>query len=461
MGKRGRDRRGLHLTLLFVLELQFEHERRTKGDDPARWLPSPRNRPDHFCGWLLDSLTLLRVPPPPTFDGLLEELARQCLPNVAAVLEHAVRRKAARVGEAPDACCFPAGLAIAAPSQAERHPQARKFAQVVGDRLDARWRDAVAATAAELGARGGRERAGMLLGGLPPSFRVLSERILARLDDADLVREHRLLTAVQFYGLVTGTLPPAPSPWRGELAALQGLDARELALLAALTPRQAQVIQRIGERRVVLLEWRDRLRCSRREWRALASSVLAGRDPARLLGPERARRWRRLLYREGMNADERLGLWARGDAWRAVGEADEELLRLHRRGDLSRRLISRVGTWDESSCRKVRELLTEHHDWVVALLEDNRTLEGLFEARTGARLHLRTLFPLTVAWLDEYLLQDLEAALVHDVGEVEAIAAQVSRRVRAAVLPARAGTSREHPSILVPGGGRLDGGLAS
>jgi hypothetical protein len=433
VGRRGRNRKGLYVALLFILELQYESERRIKGDTPAQWHPSPRNRPNHFCFWVMDALSSLNGPEPKCFGELLDELEHQRLPHVATMLDYTVSRRFGGNGEPPvrelDMDVILEGLGSAGLVN-ERHPQARKFARVVSDHLDVRWRDAVAATAPEFDEVEGLPKMAFLLGALPPSFHILNQRIFACLDDAELIREHRMLTVLQFYGLVTGTLPPAPPSWSPALRELAEMSHQQVELLANLSGPQASEVRRLGDPGWCLAMLRRRLRLSPRQWSTLGTDLRTGADSGVILRRGVASRIEALIDQGQLEPWQALRKLAQSEYWESVGHLDEEVIRMIARGELTRSLADRVAGWSDPIWHEISELLSRHRDWAVAYLEDCRTLEELFASRTGARLNLRDLFPKTSAWLDAFLSEHMEDALMGDVGELETLAGPVSRLIR-------------------------------
>lgn len=275
MGTRGPNRRGYYLALLFTLELHYERERRLKGDDPAAWLPAPRNRPDHFCEWTLDAVSTLNAALPRTFAELLSALDALRLPHIAQVLEVAIRRQTGLRSAVADELELEALLALVGDGgrPSERHPQARKFAQAVSASLDRSWRRALNATAREFASMEGLPSMALLLGGLPPSFHTLDAHIFGRLRDHELVREHGTLTVVQFYGLVGGALPPPPPSWQALIDTLAACERGELERLAGLSSGQRLKLRSLGAAAAdddpELARWLQRGEISRRLLREL------------------------------------------------------------------------------------------------------------------------------------------------------------------------------------------------
>lgn len=431
MGKRGRNRQGLYVALLYVLDLHYERESQIHGNDPAAWRPAPRNRPDQFCAWALDALQTLGVPAPGSFGDLVGELSRLRLPRVASMLSHSMARRVESEDRPldeldPEDALERLGLNRRA---AERHPQARKFAHTVSDALDEAWCRALAATAEEYAALDDLPRTALLLGGLPPSFAVLNDYIFQHLDDAELVRDHLMLTVLQFYGLVTGTVPPPPPTWRRALDALSGLERSDLERLASLTERQVDHLRRLGDDAPALLDLRQRLRCSASRWLALGAALRRNGEASEEEAKDAARAAGAAAH-HGLASRDELRRLADSAAWRELAEPNEEVARMLRQGDLSPELTTRLANWSDAVTAEVQQLLLDHRGWAVAYLEDRKILEGLFSSRTCARLNMRELFPKTTAWLDRYLGEHIESALIEDVGDLETVAAVVSRRIR-------------------------------
>ena len=431
MGQRGRNRDGYYIALLHVLELQYEREHELKGPDPHDWQPSPHNRPDQFLRWVLDVLKNLNFPPPRTLQELVGQLERGGLMRVARLLEYTVLSHASEDRRIDANLPLPVVLhEIDRPTRSlERHPQVRKFSKVVVQQLDSQWRVAVEHTAKEFGAIPGLPKAALLLGALPPSFAVLNDFIFARLADCELVAQHRTLTVLQFYGLVTGTLPAAPAAWRRAIDEVAEVGEEDLYLLATLSDSQVRQLRSLSKEAWCLLRARLRLHLTASQWRGLRESLI---HSPRTVTQSTLQRLTSLLARPAevpLGADDIRKL-AQSFDWRVVEQFDEELVRLMARGELGSRLILRLQRWDEATWRAVHDLLVYDRDACLAFLEDRRILQELYESRTGAHLHLRDLFPRTTAWLDDYLSAILEDALLNDVGELETAAAIVSRRVQ-------------------------------
>lgn len=446
MGSRGRNRRGYYVTLLYALDLQYEWERRLKGEDESLWHPSPRNRPDHFARWALDVLTTIGSNQPRTLDELTEELEQQHLSHVARMLRFSVVQHETVRSQAPRAAItklpltdLMAVLGFGA-EPAERHPQARKFAQVVSRHLDVRWRQALERIVEEYGGGELVPSTAFLLGGLPPSYGVLNDMIFMRLADTDLASERDGLTVLQFYGLVTGTLPPAEQRWQEALDRLNGLTGDELEMLSTLTDRQVEQLRALPELGWHLAQLRGRTNLSVMGWRSLGAALRAHEAVEHANAV--AVRVRGVLERLG----ERLTVMetASSPAWEAVGELDEEVLRWITRGELSYSLYAQLHAWDQAGWEDVRELLRHEGAWAVAYLEDRSLLEAMFRARTRARLNLRDLFPATIDWLDHWLQRHMEEALVQDVGELDTFAALVSRRVQESFWAVPKRSARQH-----------------
>ncbi len=397
-GRRGRKRAGYYLALLHTLELHYRLEHQVKKS-PLHWQPLPRQRPDQFMNWLLEDLELLGGPPPVSLAELLEHLQDEQLTHVADGLRTVVERKlldahpdAAARAQLRELSLEELEARLGGPVKGEKHPQARKFARIVSRNLDRAWREALILTASEHERESGGRPSVFLLGALPPSFRVINAHTFAHLEDTDLPAEPAALTVLQFYGLATGTLPPAPAPWREGLEALVGLDDEELALLGSLSGQQVEHIRTLDEGIV------ERLRHS--------------------------------------HSERNLGL---------VSGVDEEVARMVKRKKLTPRLIKRLQDWSAPQRQTVHALLGEQALWVTAYLQDWALLTELFAARTPARLHLRDLFPESITWLDGHLTRHFEDATLHDVSDLEASASAISQRIQQHLLR-RAGMERVQSS---------------
>ena len=375
LGKRGRNKTGYYRVLLHLLELQYALEARERGD-PARWRPSPRNRPDQFVRWVRSNLTRCASPGPLTLEGLLTRLEKERLPHIAALLEHVVRDCKACAGS--DFETLSAKDARA--GNAEAHPQARKFAGALSRSLDDAWLAALQKTEAHAALKGW-PAAATILGGLPPGFGAVYTLLQSGLGAGDAIESPAELSVFGFYGLATGTLPPPPAPHERALGALGSLLPEDVTLLGSLS--EAQVLQ----------------------VRGLPEAFSVG-DGAPHVKYE-------LL-------DEPL---------------DEELRRLMARKELGG-LAKALRNGDDAPWREARALLTEA-PWATLYLEDRRTLQELFSGRTAAKLNLRDVFPQTTAWLDEGLKRHIESALYEEAGEVRAAAHAYSCYARKLLLDAR------------------------
>ena len=376
MGKRGRNKTGYYRVLLHLLELQYSLEERAR-DHPARWRPSPRNRPDQFLRWVRSSLTCCSSPGPLTLDGLLERLEKERLPHIAALLEHVTRDHTPSAGTSKG---FETLLAKTQ-ARAEAHPQARKFAGALSRSLDAAWLAALQKTEAHAAVKGWPAVA-VILGGLPPGFGAVYTLLQSGLSAGDAIESPAELSVFGFYGLATGTLPPPPAPFKRALSALGSLTPEDVTLLSSLS--EAQVLQ----------------------VRGLPSEAFSAGNGA----PHCAKYE---LLDEPLN---------------------EELRRLMTRkelGGLAKALRGGDAPW-----REARALLTEA-PWATLYLEDQRTLQELFDGRTAAKLNLRDVFPRTTAWLDERLETHIESALYVETGEVRAAAHAYSCHARKLLLGAR------------------------
>ncbi|HEX7023062.1 MAG TPA: hypothetical protein VF171_09410 [Trueperaceae bacterium] len=245
MGRRGGNREGYYLVLLYALDLQYRLQSRGGEQGPLHWQPSPRRRPDQFMRWVVESLETLKAPAPRSFGGLLVHLGELELEHVAVVLEATVRRAWGRQEATNGLEGLPVGevlAAIAQPNGArEAHPQARKVAQSLSGQLDGAWLWALDAA--------GKNEADpccVLLGGLAPGFEVI-ERYLGGISwDDELLPDYGELTVLQCYGLTTG-VPPEPAPaWRPAVEELRHLNMDDLALLRSLSPTELRALQHPG-----------------------------------------------------------------------------------------------------------------------------------------------------------------------------------------------------------------------
>ena len=381
MGKRGRNKTGYYRVLLHLLELQYALEERERGSSPARWRPSPRNRPDQFLKWVRSSLPArCAAPGPLTLEGLLTRLEKEQLPHIAALLEHVVRDCTPSAGTLENG--LETLLGDARTKDAEAHPQARKFAGTLSRSLDDAWLAALQKTEAHAALKGW-PAAAAILGGLPPGFGAVYTLLQSGLGAGDAIESPAELSVFGFYGLATGALPPPPAPFERALGALGSLSPEDVTLLGSLSEAQALQV------------------------RGLPSKVSAGDGASRCVKHE-------LL-------DEPL---------------DEELRRLIVRKELSGTLVKALRGFDDALWREARALLTEA-PWATLYLEDRRTLQELFNGRTAAKLNLRDAFPRTTAWLDERLERHIESALYEETGEVRAAAHAYSCHARKLLLDAR------------------------
>ncbi len=374
MGKRGRNKTGYYRVLLHLLELQYTLERVARGDQPAQWRPSPRNRPDQFLGWVRSSLPTCGASPV-TPEDLFARLEKERLPHVAAVLEHVV---CARPTGATPTADFETLLSAQHAPNTEAHPQARKFSSTLSRSLDAAWLGALMETEIYAASKGWPASA-TLLGGLPPNFGALYTLLQSGLRSADAIETPSELSVFQFYGLATGTLPPPPAPYERALEALGALACEDAALLGSLSA--AQTLQ----------------------LRALEPKLLSARDSAL-----------RCVTCEPL---------------------DEELRRMIARKELSGTLVGALRGWDEALWREARAFTAL--PWATLYLEDRRSLQDLFNGRTAAKLNLRDVFPETVAWLDEKLSAQVESALYQETGGVAPAAHAYSCHLRKRLLEAR------------------------
>lgn len=447
MGQRGRNRNGFYIALLHVLELQYKRESELGCCDPGQWQPSPQSRPDQFLRWVLDVLSMLSFPQPRAFADVLDQLKSLGLAHVARLLDHAVQRMVARRREsgaidiysaAPEALLDWHGSPTRAP---ERHPQVRKFSKVVARELDEVWRAALVATANEfLGIEGLRPSA-LVLGGLPPSFPVLNDIILARLSDGELIADHEALTVLQLYGLVAGCLPEAPTEWKPAFSELEKLKPEQLRLIGSLTHEQVRQLRTIRDGAWRLLKARRRLRMSGGQWIEFGRRLDLGTEAVRRRAVERLRGALPAEFSREVSDRELLALGA-STTWQQVADIDEEMARLLIRGDVGRRLLRRLQAWDDATWSAARRILHHDGDRCIAYIEDSQVLQRLFLTRTFARLSLRDLFPRSLEWLDQFLRQNLEDSLMHDVAEVQLTATIVSRRIQQqfwSSLPLQAG----------------------
>jgi hypothetical protein len=432
VGMRGRNRAGLYVALMYALDLHFELECSARGSEPDRWQPRPRKRPDHFCFWALDTLETLGVPAPPTFPELLVALKRMRLPSIARMLDYTMTQWSRDSGE-PVATLYARAQSAASTEgdrSSERHPQVRKFAkQVCGD-LDAAWLEAIELVEAEFAGAGDLPRTAFLLGALPPGFSILNRHVFGHLGDVELVLEHSQLTAFQFYGLVVGSPPPAPARWARALDVLAPFDGEEIAHLASLSARQLRSLQAMGAKGKRLLDLRRSLGRTM-DWMELGEALRQwledGPDPKdRAAPPEIVTR---AAARAGLKPQD-LAALSEPAAWQAAARPDDELLRLLDGGSVGHRACVRIGSWPADVPQMVADLFESDRALAVAFLEDRRILDELFTARTSARLSVRDLFPKTIERLDAYLLEDLAAALIHDVGDLESVASVVSHRIK-------------------------------
>lgn len=443
MGKRGRNRKGYYLTMLYVLELHYALELHRRGDEVDQWRPSPKNRPDQFLDWIQGGLATLDVASPANLAELTRELERRQLGRIARVLEYVVVRqaKASSLPPSRDVRFLDLALvreAIGGRSSAvERHPQARKYARAVSEALDEAWLGALQRTASEYLAMEGLPATALLLGGLPPCFRTLSERIFEHLHDDALLEEHRYLTAFQFYGLVTGSVPPAPVAWQEACDALCACSDDDVRLLAGLSTAKIGQIRTLADLDGRdLWQLRSRLRASPERWMQLGAT-LSGAAAARTErgGPAHDPILAQLeTHAVRVRGSDQGSAWLRSMAgsalWDAVGRIDHEVALMVDRGDLHAGMLGVVGAWSCETWIQVWELLSNHRDWTVAYVQDRRTLERLFESRTGGRLNVREVFPKTIAWLDTFLHGNLLEVMMNDVGDLERLATTVSRRTQ-------------------------------
>ena len=416
MGKRGRNKAGYYRMLLHLLELQYALERRARGDAPARWRPSPRNRPDQFLRWVLSSLPPHGAAPvtlnPVTLNNVYVRLEREKLPHVAALLAH-VAGECASAGKAAEEVL--SSLSQHTP-ETEAHPQARKFSGTLSRSLDAAWLGALTKTEAHAASQGWPACA-TLLGGLPPGFGTLYTLLHAGFGAADPIDTPAELSVFQFYGLATGTLPPPPSAYACALGALSSLTSEDVTLLSSLSAAQARQLRKLEPR---LLFARSSALCTKD---ALYTSE--GCE----LSPSSATCERQVAS----TSDE--SLEAPLDA--PLDEPlDEELRRMIARKEVTGTLVKALRGGDEALWSAARALLNET-PWATLYLEDRRSLQELFNGRTAAKLNLRDVFPRTVAWLDEKLKARIDGALYQETGGVAPAAHAYSCHVRKLLLNAR------------------------
>lgn len=451
MGSRGRNKTGYYTALLYSLELHYQLEKVKKGDNPLLWQPLPRNRLSQFLVWVLDSLDTLGLDAPETFGSMMQLLKQKDLAHVAAVLQ-ALAQRQHQAADNPQVSLMDKliGELVNNPATAaERHPQARKFAQVISQHLDQAWEVALEATAQEYLAEGRWPRAALILGGLPPSFRMLNEHIFAQIGDAALSEDYSSLPVLVFYGLVSGGVPTPPEGWGQVIDHLQAFNPSELQSLNSLSHSQAAQLRQCSREGVELLRLRERLHCESPKWRALmrALDTLSSDDLAKVTWffqkPPGASELLR-FSEESVSPEVRflIDRWSYGlpnllqvrrllekGAWQNICGFDEELIRMLERRELTYATLDLLQEWPEELWRAVGRLLNEQSDWIFTFFEDRQSLISLIEARTQAKLNLRDVFPQTFATLDKYLNASLREVLVRDVGDLETFAVIISQRI--------------------------------
>ena len=423
MGKRGRNKTGYYRVLLHLLELQYALEHRARGDSPARWRPSPRNRPDQFLRWALSS-TSARGDSPVTLNDVFARLEREKLPHVAALLAH-IAGECASAGKATeDALNI---LSVQHTPETEAHPQARKFSSTLSRSLDAAWLGALIKTEAHAASQGWPACA-TLLGGLPPGFGTLYTLLHAGFSAADPIDTPAELSVFQFYGLATGTLPPPPAPYACALGALGSLTSEDVTLLGSLSAAQALQLRRLEPR---LLSTRSSALCTK--------DALTYTSKGCESSPSSATCERHVAS----TSDEFLE--TPPDA-PLDAPLDEELRRMIARKEVTGTLVKALRGGDEALWGAARALLNEA-SWATLYLEDSRSLQELFNGRTAAKLNLRDVFPRTVAWLDEKLKAHIDGALYQETGGIAPAAHAYSCHVRKLLLGARHPQSVQFESL--------------
>ena len=435
VGSRGRNRSGYYVALLYVLDLHYEKEARTKGEDPAHWRPLPKTRPDHFGRWATDVISTLEGDKPEGFGELVEKLEAYELNRIASVLSHltdpADNSQDWIVEEFSGG--FESGrVSTTAPglTSAERHPQARKFAKFVTRNLDLAWLEALKISAGEFGETEGIPAAAFLLAGMPPSFRSICRHILEQTGDLEFVGDYQSLTAFQFFGLVTGKNVQPPPEWFPAIEELRRLDPNTLDMLASLSESQFRLLARARAIDWRLAQIRRHHLLSLGEWRELRLAILAHESGGEFSGPRRMLRLAENIIASEPSHEEVTRAAADNEGWEMNLRIDEECMRLYRQRRLTPALLNRARSWDDAILGQMRELLTEQRSLVWAYLEDTELLMRVFRARTTAQLVLRELFPKSISWLDKYLFSHLEEVLTFDVAEVQALAEIISERVQ-------------------------------
>lgn len=449
MGRRGRYKAGYYLSLLYVLELQYQLEARARGPEPLKWRPSPRNRPDQFLEWVVSSANLLGGFEGGIFESLRECLEMQRLPCIGQVLEAVIVRQLGKAGgghkvsekelRALDVTAVQDLIAL--PRNAvEAHPQVRKVANFVGHKLDASWLDALV--------HGGSRTAvtsSTFLGSLPPGFWELHQVLESVFEREGSPVPCSELTVLQFYSLVTGALLRPPLAWRPALHALQSVRHDELLSLKPLTAEQLRQLARLDDgahetirflrkhrRRVVhAREFLGQLAGLRdSQFEALCEALESTTGGTARIDPGFSRWAGHLPDLRSLRR-----LCSRGKH-RPLSGLDDEVWRLVDRGILSFNLLRRIRRWDEELTGEVHALLQQHWVWASLYLEDVAQYSSLVESRGSAVLYLRELFPSTVEWLNERSKGLHPDAVFEYVDSLASRAAEHSERLRTAVLSA-------------------------
>ena len=435
MAKRGTYKKGYYIVLLYALDLFYRLESQ-KRPDPNYWQPLPRKRVDQFLKLIMDSLSELGADLPELYSDFLKLLEQAQLGYLAKGLNFVVKRKLSQskgksleqlrleevVKKLTEAYTF-----------AETHPQVRKLSQFLRDHLDPLWKETIM-TLAQEEASAQWDRASIILGSLPPHFTHNYKQIMwAQAEGED---KENYLSAVQFYGLATGSLPQLSKRLQPVMEAIVALPAGADSLIKNLSNQQVAQLKSLDQAAIKLVILLRSLRKATPQWRTLVTEMSqASRAlPTESLSVIEA--WQR---RYGVNIKQ-LGEVAQlvhHDAWTVVEALDEELIRMIDRRELTLALVKTTQTWDEAFWANIRTVLKNEWLWLNAFRDAQLQFSTLASQRTPAQLRLRDLFPQTVAWLDEQFREHYQELLLRDLDEVAQEANRYALRVEKKLFKGR------------------------
>lgn len=442
MGKRGKNREGYHLALLYALELHYRAERRRKGNHPSAWQPLPRKRPEQFARWVAASLPKLTGATPQSANDCLRLLEHAQLGSVSQALEYTLSAwKAARTADGPNSD-LRAPEAQASPG--DLHPQVRKLAKTLSKSLDQAWRDAL--EAAERAFAGSTSPSALLLGALPPGFTAISARIFNDLEALEPLGGYRELTASQFYALATGRMPQPPEPMDRPIAHLTSLNEAERELMRTFSEAQLRQLTTVSEQAQELLTW-ALATYNPVQWHALASafSSLPSRelqiaheylDTLAVMTVGEREKYLASEFRSLKSGNVTLKFLVSHSAkmstrsvkllratdqhtWKSLQQLDPELAGLLAHQPAAKGLRRALSGWDDELLHDASALLNGSSGWAEGYLEDARLVRQLLASRTAAQLDLYELFPHSIARLDAHFQANVEEILLEEVGQAE------------------------------------------